>query len=86
MNRTSALLGAASPPGIMHDHRMGHDGPMLGGIVMAVILVFVFPVAFLVSMAVLASAIGSLLKRDADVRGEGSELLAVSRLDPYSHN
>jgi hypothetical protein len=56
---------------------------MLGGIVMAVILVLVFPVAFLIGMALLASGLGSVLKRDSDVRNAGTELFEVSEADLY---
>jgi len=56
---------------------------MLGGIVMAVILVLVFPVVFLIGMALLASGIGTMLKRDSDVRNEGTELFTVSEADLY---
>lgn len=57
--------------------------PMLGGIVMAVILVLVFPVLFLIGMALLASGLGSFLKRDSDVRNAGTELFEVSETDFY---
>lgn len=61
-------------------------GAMAGGIVMAVILVIVLPVAFLIGGAILAALLGSALKREGDLAAEGSELLTVSQTDHYSRN
>ncbi len=52
--------------------------PVAGTVVIIVLLVLVFPVLFLMSMAALAALLGSLLKRDVDAAHEGSELLALS--------
>ena len=51
---------------------------------MLVVLVVVMPVGILMSGALGAFALGNLLKRDADVRHEGSELLEVSEANPYT--
>ena len=50
---------------------------------MIVVLVIVMPVGILMSGAIGASVLGGLLKRDADDRHEGSELLEVSEANPY---
>ena len=54
---------------------------MVGGIVIAVILVFVFPVVVLMSMAALAALLGQATKQSVDAQHEGSELLEVSETD-----
>ena len=51
---------------------------------MIVVLVVVMPVGILISGALGAFALGNLLKRDADVRHEGFELLEVSEANPYT--
>ncbi len=51
---------------------------------MIVVLVVVIPVGILMSGALGAFALGRLLKRDADERHEGSELLEVSEANPYA--
>ncbi len=51
---------------------------------MIVVLVVVLPVGILMSGAFGAFALGRLLKRDADHRHEGSELLEVSEANPYA--
>ena len=48
---------------------------MIGGIALAVVLVLVFPVMFLMTGAVGAAILGSLLKDDGEKRHEGSELV-----------
>jgi hypothetical protein len=48
---------------------------MIGGIALAVALVLVFPVLFLLSGAIGAFLLGSLLKDDGEKRHEGSELV-----------
>lgn len=65
---------------------MGQNVAMLGGIVMAVILVFVLPVAIIIGFALLASVLGSFLQRDSDARNAGTELFTVSAADPYRQN
>jgi|TARA_B110001454_G_C12715992_1_gene432592 hypothetical protein len=57
---------------------------MAGAVIMIVVLVVVIPVGILMSGALGAFALGNLLKRDADVRHEGSELLEVSEANPYT--
>ncbi len=53
---------------------------MAGTVVIIVLLVLVFPVLFLMSMAALAALLGALIKGDVDAAHEGSELLALSNL------
>ena len=57
---------------------------MAGAVIMIVVLVVVMPVGILMSGAFGAFALGRLLKRDADERHEGSELLEVSEANPYA--
>lgn len=52
---------------------------MPGGIVIAVVLVIVIPVAVMMSGSILAAALGWSLKDDAEHRNEGSELIALNR-------
>ena len=72
--------GAVSPgpPGFWQ------TASMAGAVIMIVVLVVVMPVGILMSGALGAFALGNLLKRDADVRHEGSELLEVSEANPYT--
>lgn len=51
---------------------------MVGGIIMVVVLL-VFPVVVLMSAAFGAAIIGHLMKKDAEVRHEGSELIELNR-------
>ncbi|HEX7134546.1 MAG TPA: hypothetical protein VF228_18370 [Iamia sp.] len=51
---------------------------MIGAIVLAVILVVVFPVVVALSGAGAAGILGFFLKGDADTRYEGSELLDLN--------
>jgi hypothetical protein len=48
---------------------------MLGVVIIVVLLVVVVPVAVLISGGVLSGIIGFVLKRDAEVTHEGSELI-----------
>ena len=57
---------------------------MVGGIVIAVILVVVFPVVVMMSMALLAALLGQTTKNSVDTAHEGSELLEVSETDFYT--
>ena len=57
---------------------------MLGAVLMIILLVVVMPVGILVSGAVAASLLGGLLKRDVDAAPQGSELLEVSEINPYT--
>jgi hypothetical protein len=52
---------------------------MLGGILMAVVLVVVIPVAVMMSGAVIAAVLGWSLKEDAEATHEGSELIALNK-------
>ncbi len=56
---------------------------MGGTVVMIVLLVVVFPVLFLMSMALIAALLGGSLKRSVDADHEGHELLALSNDNPY---
>ncbi|HSS11437.1 MAG TPA: hypothetical protein VLL25_16240 [Acidimicrobiales bacterium] len=51
---------------------------MIGALVIAVIIVFLLPVAFLTSGAVGAAILGWLLKTNAEVTHEGSELIETN--------
>ncbi|HLM65476.1 MAG TPA: hypothetical protein VK306_14350 [Acidimicrobiales bacterium] len=52
---------------------------MIGAVILAVILLVVFPVAVAMSGALAAAGLGWALKSDADARYEGSELLELNR-------
>jgi hypothetical protein len=51
---------------------------MIGGLIVAVILVFVLPVAMLLSGGIGAAVMGWLLKENAEATHEGSELIATN--------
>ena len=51
---------------------------MIGALIIAVILVFVLPIAFLLSGAVGAAILGWLLKTNGEVTHEGSELIETN--------
>ena len=60
----------------------------LGAIVIVVLLFAVMPVGVLMSMAVLAGVLGTLIGRDRDLdnvteSGEPNEYLALSETNPY---
>jgi len=57
---------------------------MVGGIIIVVLLLVVFPVAIMMSGAVFAAMVGSTTKNAVDAKHEGSELLEVSESNPYS--
>lgn len=62
---------------------------MAGAIVIVVVLVVVFPVGMLMSMALLAGGLGSLVGRDRDLDnvtddGEPNEYLALSDANPWA--
>lgn len=57
---------------------------MVGGIVIAVLLVIVFPVVVMMSLALVAAVLGATTKNSVDAEHEGSELLEVSETDFYS--
>jgi hypothetical protein len=52
---------------------------MLGGILLALVLVIVLPVAMIMVGPLVAAALGSTLKDDAEQRNEGSEHIALNR-------
>lgn len=45
---------------------------MLGGVGIALLIIIALPVAFLLTGAIVATALGAFLKQDADVRGAGT--------------
>ncbi|MGI9604430.1 MAG: hypothetical protein ACR2QE_21295 [Acidimicrobiales bacterium] len=55
---------------------------MEGAVVMIIVLL-IFPVIMLMSMAVLAGILGSFTKASVDAEHEGSILLEMSNFDPY---
>ncbi len=52
---------------------------MLGGIIIAIVLVILIPVALMMTGPVIAALLGWTLKDDAEARNEGSELIALNR-------
>jgi nitrogen fixation-related uncharacterized protein len=52
---------------------------MLGGIIIAIVLVILIPVALMMTGPVIAALLGWTLKDDAEARNEGSELVALNR-------
>ena len=52
---------------------------MLGGIIIAIVLVVLIPVALMMTGTVIAALLGWTLKDDAEARNEGSELIALNR-------
>ncbi len=56
---------------------------MVGGIIIVVLLLVVFPVAIMMSGAIFAALIGTTSKNSVDAQHEDSELLAVSEQNPY---
>jgi len=52
---------------------------MLGTVLIIVVLVVVIPVAVMMTGPVIAAALGWSLKDDAEVRNEGSELIALNK-------
>jgi flagellar basal body-associated protein FliL len=57
---------------------------MVGGIIIAVVLIVVFPVMVMMSMALLAALLGATTKNSVDNQHEASELLEMSEANPYS--
>jgi hypothetical protein len=62
----------------------GYADGMVGGIIIVVLLLTVFPVSIMMSMAGVAALLGTTTKNSVDNDNEGSELLAVSEANPYS--
>jgi hypothetical protein len=52
---------------------------MLGGILIVLVVVVAIPVAVMMTGPLVAAALGWSLKEDAEVRNEGSELIALNR-------
>lgn len=52
---------------------------MLGGILIAIVIVIVIPVGLMMTGPVIAALLGWSLKEDAEARHEGSELIALNR-------
>ena len=52
---------------------------MLGGILIAVVIVVVIPVAVMMTGALVAAVLGWSLTEDAEARNAGSELIALNR-------
>ena len=57
---------------------------MVGGIIIAVVLLLVFPVAIIMSGGVLAAIIGTVTKNSVDGQHEGTEALELSESNPYA--
>jgi len=57
----------------------GHDEGVAGAIVLAVVLVVVFPVVVALSGAGAAGVIGHFLKKEGEDANEGSELIDLNR-------
>jgi hypothetical protein len=57
---------------------IGNNRPVIGALILAVIIVFLLPVAFLVSGGVGATILGWLLKTNAELTHEGSELIETN--------
>jgi len=56
---------------------------MLGGIIIAVLLLIVMPIAIMMSGAIFAALIGNTTKNSVDAAHEGSEALALSETNFY---
>ncbi len=52
---------------------------MIGFIIIVVVLLVVIPVGFLMTMAIPAGIIGTLLKNGSEADNEGSELIETNR-------
>jgi hypothetical protein len=50
----------------------------MAGAAVIVVVLLVFPVLFLMSMAILAAILGATVKQDVEARYEGSELLDLN--------
>lgn len=51
---------------------------MIGAVIIVVVLLVVLPVGFLMGGAVVAAILGESLRRDAEKRHEGSELVDLN--------
>jgi len=57
---------------------------MVGGIIIVVLLLVIFPVSIMMSGAIFAALLGSTTKSAVDGDHKGSEALAVSEANPYA--
>ena len=55
----------------------------MGGAVVMIVVLVLFPVAVAMGGAVGSAVIGTILKRDRDLAHEGTEHLAISESNPY---
>jgi hypothetical protein len=58
---------------------VGHDGRVIGPIIIIVVLVVAIPVGVVMSGAVMAGILGWGLKSDVEDANEGSELIDLNR-------
>lgn len=56
---------------------------MVGGIIIVVLLLVVFPVSIMMSGAIFAALVGSTTKGAVDAQHKDSEALALSESNPY---
>ncbi len=56
---------------------------MVGGIIIVVLLLIVFPVSIMMSGAIFAAVLGSTTKGAVDAANVGSEALELSESNPY---
>jgi len=59
----------------MEGRRSGNKIVVIGALVIAVVIVFVLPIAFLMSGGIGAAALGQLLTQNAEATHQGSELI-----------
>ena len=55
----------------------------MGGTVVMIVILVLFPIAVLMSGAIGAALVSTVLKRDRDAAFEGTEYLTISETDPY---
>ena len=56
---------------------------MVGGIIIAVVLLLVFPVVIIMSGGILTAMLSMALKKSVDSQYVGTEALELSRSNPY---
>jgi len=56
---------------------------MVGGIIIVVVLLVVFPIAIIMSGAIFAAMISSVMKKSVDNDHVGTEALTLSESNPY---
>ena len=57
---------------------------MVGGIIIVVVLLVIFPVAIIMSGGVMAAGLGSFMKQSVDSDHKGTEALELSESNPYA--